>query len=262
LRRSLVALGAALLFVIPASATDVQAVLAAARLRVQSADFRASGHLVSVDANGTRISLPITIKAHWFPGVLRVLMEFGSAPKTGANALSSGHTPTHILLEMRQNGQNVIRIAHPGDAAPTTLPFEKWSEGPLGAGFSYEDFLEPQYFWANQKALEEAKIGARDCDVFKSAPGASDRTHYSEIQTWLDKGIGFPVYVEKTLKGSGVVKQFTYSGLRHDGGVWSAHQVEVKTHAQGGSTLLIIDRGSAKANLTLKDFSPEQLTRF
>jgi len=259
---SFIALATALLFAIPASATGVQAVLAAPRERIQSADFRASGHLVRVDADGNRISFPITIKAHGFPGVLRVLVEFGSVAKTGANSLLSGHVPTHILLEMRPNGQNVIRIAHPGDTAPANLPFEKWSEGPLGPGFSYEDFLEPQYFWANQTALEDAKIGARDCDVLKSAPGATDRTHYAEIQTWLDKGIGFPVYVEKTLKGSGVVKQFTYSGLRHEGGVWSAHQVEVKIHGQAGSTLLIIDHGSAKANLSLKDFSPEQLTRF
>ncbi|MGA2167334.1 MAG: outer membrane lipoprotein-sorting protein [Terracidiphilus sp.] len=262
MKRSFVALATALLFAIPANATDAQAVLAAPRQRVQSADFRATGHLVRVDANGVRTSYEIAIKAHWFPGVLRVLVETASAPRTGPDALVRARMLTHILLEMRPNGQSMIRIAHPGDTAPANLPFEKWSEGPLGAGFSYEDFLEPQYFWANQTALEETRIGTRECDVLKSAPGASERTHYAEIQTWLAKGIGFPLYVEKTLKGSGVVKQFTYSGLRHEGGVWSAHQVEVKIHGQAGSTLLIIDHGSAKANLSLKDFSPEQLTRF
>jgi hypothetical protein len=96
----------------------------------------------------------------------------------------------------------------------------------------------------------------------KSTPGAADRTHYAGIKTWLDHSIGFPVYVEKTLKGTGAVKEFTYFGLRHDGGVWSANQVEAKTRGQAGSTLLILDRGSAKANLGLGEFSPEQLTRF
>jgi hypothetical protein len=38
--------------------------------------------------------------------------------------------------------------------------------------------------------------------------------------------------------------------------------VEAKVRGQAGSTLLIIDRGSAKANLGLGDFSPEKLTRF
>ena len=90
----------------------------------------------------------------------------------------------------------------------------------------------------------------------KSTPGAADRTHYAEVRTWLDPSIGFPVYVEKTVKETGVVKEFTYFGLRHNGGVWSAHQVEVKMRGQAGSTLLIIDRGSAKANLTLTEFSP------
>jgi hypothetical protein len=257
MKLSCVALAAALLlatlfWAIPANATDARAVLAAPRQRVQSADFRASGHLVRVDASGNRISFPITIKAHWFPGVLRVLVDISSPADARA----------HILLEMRPSGQNVIQIAHPGDKAPATMPFDKWSDGPLGAGFSYEDFLEPQYFWANQSALEETKYGARDCDVVKSTPAATDRTHYAGIETWLDHGIGFPVYVEKTLKGTGAVKEFTYIGLRHDGGVWSASQVEVKTHGRAGSTLLIIDRGSPKANLGLGDFSPEQLTRF
>jgi len=261
MRLSTVALAAALVCAIPANATDARDVLAVPRQRVQSTDFRATGHLLRVDANGIRISYPFTIKAHWFPGVLRVLVEIGAASKTDANSLMSPFAPVHILLEMRPNGPSVVKIAHPGDANPVILPFDKWSGGPLGAEFTYEDFLEAQYFWANQTALEEAKYGARDCDVVKSTPGATDKTHYAQITTWLDHGIGFPVYVEKTLK-DGTVKEFTYFGLRQEGGVWSAHQVEAKIRGQAGSTLLIIDRGAPKANLSLKDFAPAQLAHF
>jgi hypothetical protein len=253
---------AALILAIPATAADVQKILASPRQQVQSADFRTTGRLVRVQGDGTRISYPITIKAHWFPGVLRVLVELRTTSKAGANFRASLSAPAHILLEMRPNGQNGIEIAHPGDSAPATLPFEKWSDGPLGSGFSYEDFFEPQYFWPNQTALAEAMFGARQCDVLLSAPGPSDRTHYAQVKTWLDKSIGFPVYVEKSLRASGGLKQFTYFGLRHDEGVWSASQIEVKTSGQAGSTLLIIDRGSAKANLSLKDFSNDQLTHF
>ena len=235
-----------------ANAADVHTVLAAPRERVQTADFRASGHLVRVDANGTRISYGLTINAHWFPGVLRMLVDVASP----ASARE------HVLLEMRPTGETTIRIAHPGDKKPAVLPFDKWSDGPLSGGFSYEDFLEPQYFWPGQTVVEETKFGARDCDVLKSTPGVADRKHYAEIRSWLDHGIGFPVYVEKTMKETRAVKEFTYFGLRHDSGVWSASQVEVKTRGHAGSTLLIIDRGSAKANLGLGDFSSEQLTRF
>ena len=235
---------------------DVHSVIAVARQRIQAADLRASGHLVRVDASGNRISFPITIKAHWFPGVLRVLVDI--SPPSGAKR----DARAHVLLEMRPNGQNSIQIAHPGDKAPVSLPFDKWTDGPLGAGFSYEDFFEQQYFWPGQAIVEETKFGARDCDILKSNSGASDKTHYAEIKTWLDHSIAFPVYVEKTLKGTGAVKEFTYFGLRHDGGVWSATQVEAKTRGQDGTTLLIVDRGSTKANLTLGDFSLEQHIRF
>ena len=168
----------------------------------------------------------------------------------------------HIFLEMRPGGKNSIRIAHPGDKAPVTLLFDKWSNGPLGPGFSYENFFESQYFWPSQTVLKETKFGARDCDLLRSTPGPTDRTHYAEIQTWLDRSIGYPVYVEKTFKATGTVKEFTYFGPHQNGGVWSASQVEGKIRGQADSTLLIIDRGSTKANLNLRDFGSEQLTRF
>jgi hypothetical protein len=238
-----------------APAADSQAVLVRSRQRLQTADFRATGRLVRVDAKGARTSYPITLKGHWFSGVLRLLCAIDAA----------GEARIHILLEMRPNGQNSIRIAHPGDKAAAVLPYEKWSEGPIegiGPGFSFEDFLEAQYFWPGQKVLEKTKYCARVCDLLKSAPGPSDRTHYAQVETWLDHSIGYPVYVEKTIKATGKVKEFTYFGLRQNGGVWSASQVEAKIRGQAGSTLLIIDRGSTKANLGLGDFSPEQLTRF
>jgi hypothetical protein len=251
-----IALGITTLLAGAAPAVDTKAVLKTPQERVQTADFRATGHLTQVDAGGKRISYPVTVKAHWFPGVLRIMVDLEGPANAGPQARA------HILLEMRPSGQSSIRIAHPGDKAAVVLPVEKWGDGPLGAGFSYEDFLEQQYFWPGQTVVEQTKRGARDCDVLLSVPGAADRTRYAQVKTWLDHTIGFPVYIEKTLKGTGAVKEFTYYGLRHEGGVWSASQVEAKVHGQGGSTLLIVDRGSAKANLGLSDFSPEQLTRF
>jgi len=255
MRIVLAALAAALLLgpaAIAADSHDVHAVLARPQQRVQTADFRASGRFVRIDDKGVRTSYPITLKAHWFPGVLRVLCEIGT----------TGEARIHILLEMRPNGQDSIHVAHPGDKSPVALPFESWSSGPFGATFSYEDFLEPQFFWPGQTLIAETKYGARECDLLKSTPGPGNRTHYSEIQTWLDRSIGYPVYVEKSLRATGTIKEFTYYGLRQNGGVWSASQVEGKIRGQAGSTLLIIDRGSTKANLTLRDFSPEQLNRF
>ena len=263
-----IVLTAALLSTSAVHAEDAPKALTAQRQRMETADYRASGHLiythVYTHAKGysySYYSYPITIKAHWFPGVLRVLVEIGTVSKARADSSLSTPVPVHILLEMRPNGPNVVKIAHPGDASPAILPFDKWSEGLLGTNFSYEDFLEAHYFWAEQAALGEKKIGARDFDVVKSTPGLADKTHYTEVTMWLDHTNSFPVYVDKTLKG-GMVKEFTSFGLRHEGGVWSAHQIEAKISGQAGSTLLIIDHGTPKANLNLKDFNPVQLTHF
>lgn len=235
---------------------DTQAILAHARQQIEAADYRATGRLVTIDAGGKRINYAITIKAHWFPGVLRALIDI--VPPSGAAA----HDRTRILLEMRPAGQNSIRVAHPGAAGLVSLPYDKWDDDVYGGTFSYEDFLESQYYWQNQSILKNAQFGARNCDVLKSTPGPSDRTRYAEVESWLDHTIAYPVYAEKTMKDKATVKQFTYMGLRQTGRVWSASQVEVKIRGRAGSTLLIVERGSTKANLSLKDFSPEQVGRF
>jgi hypothetical protein len=239
---------------------DARPVVVRARQHIESADYRATGKLVTVDAGGKRTSYALTIKARWFPGVLRALVEIVPPSETAMGTRQDARV--RILLEMRPNGQNTIRIAHANGSGLVSLPFEKWSDALFGGNFSYEDFLESQYYWENQTILKRARFGARDCDVLKSTPGTPDRTHYAEVQTWLDHTIAYSVYAEKTMKGGGVVKEFTYLGLRQTGGIWSARQVEAKTRGRGGSTLLIVERGSAKASLTEKDFSPEQIGNF
>jgi hypothetical protein len=239
-----------------AQTANVNDLLATVRKQMQSADFRVSGHLIAIDPSGERVSYPITIKTHWFPGELRMFVDLGQPAGTHREMRQ------HILLEMHASGDNAIRIADPGDASSHLLPFEKWNDLLLGPGFDYEDFLEQQYFWPGQTSEGMLKFGARNCDVIKSTPGAGVLTHYAEVKTWIDPTIDFPVYAEKTLKDSGTVKEFTSYGVRQEEGHWFAHQVEVKTRGQAGSTLLIFDKGTPKAKLTTADFSPTALTHF
>ena len=253
---------AALVPVLCAQTADLRSILDASRHRIEAADFSVTGHLVRVQPDGTRISCPITIKAHWFPGVLQIKAELGSGSRPVRGSTAVFHLPAHALIEMRPSGQNTIWVAHPGDKSPSLLAFDQWSDGPLGSAFSYEDFLEEQVFWPGQTLVEQAKFGARDCDVVKSTPGPADKTHYAEVKTWFDSTFFYSVYVEKTVRDSGAVKEFTSYGLRHEGGSWIAHQIELKTRGQAGSTLLIFDRGTPRANLTVNDFSPAQLTHF
>jgi hypothetical protein len=243
-----------------ATSADATAVIAVARKRIETSDFRASGRLVRVDATGNRISNAVTIEGHWFPGVLRVLVKI--VPSRNSTGSTGQDARVSILLEMRPGHQSTIRVFRPHESEPTSVPFEKWSESVVGSDFNYEDFLQPEYYWQDQTILKSARFGARDCDVLRSAPGASDHSRYAEVQTWLDHTIDYPVYAEKTPKNGGGVKEFTYFGLSKSGGVWSARQVEVKIHGRPGSTVLIIERGSTKANLSIKDFSPEQISRF
>ena len=256
MRGAAILAAAALLMASAGHAADLRAVVSVARQRVESADYRATGRLVNVDGNGNRVNNAITIKARWISGSLHTLIEIVPAKGQAHAARVS------ILLEMRPDGVNSIRLFHPHQPNGTMLPFDEWKHGVFGGEFSYEDFLQPEFFWPRQAIVRTARFGARQCYVLKSTPGTTDRTDYADVQTWLDQTIDYPVYAEKTLKASGVVKQFTSFNLRKSEGVWAAMQVEAQIRGHSGSSFLVIDRGSAKANLTDRDFTPQQIGQF
>jgi hypothetical protein len=220
-------------------------VLTGSRQRIEKLDYRATGHLTRVEADGKRTSYKFVGKAHWFPDGLRLLCEIsGPGPEE----------KTILLLHMSVSGKVTIEAMLPGEKAASVLPFERWNDPLVGTDFSYEDMVESQFFWKNQELLAPEKYGARDCFVLKSTPGSQDRTHDDSVTSWVDRSILFPVHVVKTLHGTGQQKEFIYYGLRQNGGVWSASQVEAKVQGKPGSSILAIEGGSGKANLGRKDF--------
>ncbi len=259
MRLAAVLTAAALLFAAAAGLAETPAPLAAVRHRIESSDFRATGQLVRVDADGRRTRFDLSVKGLWFHGALHTLVE--AVPSKGA-AADGNNEPLRILLEARPDGRDSIRIFRPHAAASVLLPPAQWGQGFLGTAFSYEDLLDPQYFWPEQTLLGSASFGGRSCDLLQSAPASSDRTSYSAVRTWLDHALAYPVHAEKTPRQGGSVKEITYYGLRQSSGVWSATQIEAKMRGQAGSALWIVKRGSAKAHLSANDFQPGTAGRF
>jgi hypothetical protein len=219
-------------------------VLTSSRQRIQNLDYRVTGRITRVEGDGKRTSYKFIGKAHWFPDGLRLLSVF-SGP---------GSAKTSILLHMTVNGHMTIEALLPGEKTPSVLPFEHWDDPLLGTDFSYEDMVENQFFWKNQELLTPEKYGARDCFVLKSTPGTQDQTHYGSVTSWIDRDILFPVHVAKMLHGTGERKEFVYYSLRQVDGAWSASQVEAKVDGKPGSTILVIEGGTGKAKLAMKDF--------
>ena len=227
-----------------AANSDLETVLTGSRQRIEKLDYRVTGRLTRVESDGKRTSYKFAAKAHWFPDGLRMLCEI-SGP---------GSEKTSVLLHMTVSGHVTIEAVLPGEKAASVLPFERWNDPLVGTHFSYEDIVESQFFWKHQELLAPEKYGARNCFVLKSGPGSEDRTYYSLVTSWIDRGILYPVHVVKTLHGTGQQKEFIYYGLRQVSGVWSASQIEAKLQGQPGSSILVIESGSAKANLGRKDF--------
>ena len=229
---------------------ELETVLTGSHQRIEKFDYRLSGRLTRVEGNGKRTSYKFAAKAHWFPDGLRLLCEI-SGP---------GSEKTSLLLHMSVSGHVTIEAILPGEKAASVLPFERWNDPLVGTDFSYEDMVESQFFWKNQELLAPEKYGARDCFVLKSKSGSQDRTYYDSVTTWIDRGILYPVHMLKTLRGTGQQKEFIYYGLRQEGGAWSATQVEAKLQGRPGFSILVIENGSAKANLKRKDFGISQFS--
>jgi hypothetical protein len=228
-----------------AATPDLETVLTGSRQRIEKLDYRVTGRLTRVEGNGKRTNYKFAAKAHWFPDGLRVLCEI-----TGPGA-----EKTSLLLHMSDSGHVTIEALLPGEKAASVLPFERWNDSLVGTDFSYEDMVESQFFWKHQELLAPEKYGARDCFVLKSTSGAQDRSYYDSITSWIDRKIMYPVHVVKTPRGTGQQKDFVFYGLREVGGAWSASQVEAKQQGKPGSSIMVIERGTGKANLARKDFA-------
>jgi hypothetical protein len=226
-------------------AGSLKSVLASARARVEKSDVRASGHLVQVAANGSRISNSLALVSHSFPDGLRTMITV-TAPD---------HSRVRYLLLQDASGHASIEALRKGETTPTRLAPEHWGDGVAGTLFYPEDFVNGQFFWAKQSMLPATKYGARDCFVLKSEPGPGQPTQYALVTTWIDQKTGSPVYVEAVPKTGGPTKQFVFFDLEHIGGLWLSRQVEAKLSGKPGSTILLIDHGSPHANLQRKDFS-------
>jgi hypothetical protein len=231
-----------------AANSDLETVLTASRQRIEKLDYRSTGRLTRVDGNDKRTSYKFVGKARWFPDGLRVLCQISG----------SGSEKTSILLHMTVSGHLTIEAVLPSEKAASVLPFEHWNDPLVGTDFSFEDMVENQFFWKNQGLLAPEKYGTRDCFVLKSKSDSQDRTYYDSITSWIDRSSLFPVHVVKTLRGTGGQKEFIYYGLRQEGGAWSATQVEAKLTGKPGSSMLVVEGGSAKANLGSKDFDISQ----
>jgi hypothetical protein len=223
---------------------DLETVLNASRQRIETMDYRVSGRITKVGADGTRTNYKFVAKAHWFPDGLRLICEI-SGPASAK---------TSLVLHMTESGHVTVEALLPGQKSPSVVPFEHWNDPLMGTDFTYEDMVENQFFWKNQALLPAEKYGARDCFVLKSTAGPQDRSYYSSMTSWIDRTIFYPVHVVKTLRGTGQQKEFNYFGLRKVGGVWSATQMEVKLQGKPGSSTMVIEGGTGKANLKSKDF--------
>src|SRR5258708_857772 len=54
---------------------DLETVLTGSRKRIEKLDYRVTGRITKVDANGKRANYKFAGKAHWFPDGVRVLGE-------------------------------------------------------------------------------------------------------------------------------------------------------------------------------------------
>jgi hypothetical protein len=92
---------------------DQNTALTGSRQRIEKLDYRMSGRLTRVEANGKRTNYKFVGKAHWFTDGLRLLCVI-SGP---------GSEKTSLLLHMSVTGRVTIKAILPGQKIASVLPF-------------------------------------------------------------------------------------------------------------------------------------------
>jgi hypothetical protein len=228
----------------PAPAQTVGAAVAAQQHRVLSVDARVSGRLVLVDGAGKRTSVKFAVKTHGFPDGVRLLQQL-ETPQ-----------PVRLLMRLEPSGRVTARLAHKDSAGkwvPDGTP-ARLTDPVAGSGFTLEDLMDAQFFWKEQTLVGQGPCGPRQCATLKSVPSVADHSQYASVTSSFDEKTGALVHVIKAVRGSGAVKDITLSNFHVSHGVTAAAQIELKVAGAPGSSLFIIDHGTAKANLTRADF--------
>src|SRR5256886_7620387 len=144
---------------------DQDAALTGSRQRIEKLDYRTTGRLTRVEANGRRTNYKFVAKAHWFPDGLRLLCEI-SGP---------GSEKTRLLLHMSVTGHVTIEAVLPGEKAASVLPFERWNDPLVGTDFSYEDMVENQFFWRIRNRCRRRNTARGIALSLKASPALSTR---------------------------------------------------------------------------------------
>jgi hypothetical protein len=229
------------------AASKKDAVLTATQHRIETSDFRASGRMISAHGSA-RTTYKFNVKGHWFPDGLHILYDF----------VEPTSAVQRLLLHYDAHGRVTVDTMLPGEKTLTRPNAEHQAKALLGTEVLYEDLIENQFFWSNQTIDEAMTYGDRHCINLKSIPTITESSRYSSVISCVDASIGYPLHVTKTIRGSGLQKDFFYTGLRQSSGIWTATQIKVEVAGESGSTLLLIDHGSAKAKLGVKDFDMNQ----
>ncbi len=145
---------------------NINDLLATQRKQIETADFRATGHLVC-----DRCSRRSPQLSHHDQGAL-VSRRAARLGRDRAAAVSrTGICGNTFCLRCDPMARTRFVLPIPATRLRALFPLKSGTLDPLGPGFNYEDFLEQQYFWPGQTSEGQAKFGARNCDVIRSTPG-------------------------------------------------------------------------------------------
>jgi hypothetical protein len=244
--------GALSLILANLSGATISEVIQTIRSLRKGTDFFAEGRLVSVNNPEQRITYRLSLKGKSFGGTVKLLFEVTDPIPSRLK----------LLIESPPAGMPKVRLARALDRTVEELTSESLGAAFLGSVLNFEDLLDAHFSWSRQTLLREEKCAGKDCYVIRSQPGPDTPSHYSAVTSWIDKKVYLPICVEKDVKASESVKVFLYSGIRESKGVWGARQVEVRIKGERRVTLLIMTRGSGKANLSERDFDPSAIFNF
>jgi hypothetical protein len=130
----------------------------------------------------------------------------------------------------------------------------------FGTDFSFEDLEERDTNQFDYRLLGSENVDGADTWKVESVPKQTKISQYTRSILWIRKDNYAFARIENYSKDQ-LIRRASYTDIRNDQGIWTAHQIEMHDLKRNSRTILKIDKLSYNLPMKDDDFTLQSLRR-
>lgn len=242
-----------------------------------------SGAAIDAQKKGREIAIEVDRRDEGF-GDTRARLEMVLKDRSGRTSVRDLRMMTFEVIDKHDGDKTLVQFDKPRDIAGTTLLSfshfqgndDQWlflpalrrvkrissnnKSGPfVGSEFAYEDLLSQEHQRYTHTWLKNEPCGALSCFVIERRPTDSN-SGYTRQVVWIDQEHYRPIRIDYYDRRNALLKTLHYKDYRQfSSKYWRAHQMVMRNHQSGKSTVLNFSKYEFTVGLKESYFHPSRL---